>query len=273
MNYEEPEVLSPLVTRVLAENPTIMTGPGTNTYVIGTNPVLVLDVGPDDARHIGAVRRAVAGRRVAAVLCSHHHIDHAPGTVPFARSVDAPVLARFHPDGPQPQHEPADGELLGAGGVTLTALFTPGHASDHLCFLLHPEGALLSGDHIMSGSTVVISPPDGHMATYLDSLARLRTVSFRNIYPGHGPVIADGPATVEEYITHRGERREQVLAQLKAGDSTIAQMVEHIYVGINEKLLPVARFSVQAHLHQLRDEGLATTDSDPLNMDSDWSAT
>ena len=272
MNYDEPEVLSPVVTRVLANNPTIMTGPGTNTYVVGTGPVAVIDAGPDDETHLTAVEAAVAGREVVAVLCTHHHSDHAPGSVPLARALAAPVAARVHEKGPAVDIHLEDGDVLEVAGARLRAFFTPGHASDHLCFeMLSPARALFSGDHIMSGSTVVIAPPDGHMATYLDSLRRVLERRVGRIYPGHGPVIGRGRAVVEEYIRHRNERREQVAGRLRAGDRTVAEIVATVYAGVPEVLHPVARFSVQAHLHELADGGRAVCDA--LDLEARWKPT
>lgn len=270
MTPDTPEQLSPLVTRVLANNPTIMTGPGTNTYVVGTDPVVVIDVGPEDEAHIDAVDAAVGMREVTAVLSTHHHSDHCPGTVPFARRRGAPVLARRHKQGPEIDSELEDGDHLEAGGARLTVLFTPGHASDHLCFVLEEEGALFSGDHIMSGSTVVIAPPDGHMATYLDSLRRVLALPVGRIYPGHGPPIPDGKAVVAEYIAHREMRREQVAARLTAGDNGIEEIVAAVYAEIPAAYHPIARFSVQAHLHQLADEGRAACDGNPLDFGARW---
>ena len=270
MTPEEPERLSPLVTRVLADNPTIMTGPGTNTYLIGTDPVVVVDVGPADERHLDAVAVASAGRRVAAVLCTHHHADHSEGVVAFARRFHAPVLALPHARGPAVDRTLRDGDVVEAGGARLRAVFTPGHASDHLCFWFEEEGALFSGDHVMSGSTVVITPPDGSMAAYLDSLRRVLEMRPGRVYPGHGPVMNEGVAVVEEYIRHRQERRDQVAARLAAGDRTVAEIVAAVYTGVPEALHPIARFSVQAHLHQLRDEGEADCEGDPLDLDAAW---
>ena len=271
MTPEQPEVLSPLVTRVLAKNPSVMTGPGTNTYVVGTGPVVVIDVGPTDDAHTVAVHDAIAGREVAAVLSTHHHSDHAPGTAPLAQRTGARVVARAHPQGPPVEQQTEDGDRVHAEGATLTALHTPGHASDHLCFLLEDEAALFSGDHIMSGSTVVIAPPDGHMDTYLASLRRLLEVPFGRIYPGHGPVIDDGPAVVRDYIAHREERREQVLSRLQAGDVTVAEIVAAVYAEIPAVLHPVARFSVLAHLHQLADAGEAHCEGDNTSFEARWS--
>jgi glyoxylase-like metal-dependent hydrolase (beta-lactamase superfamily II) len=271
VKYEEAEELSPLVTRVLAENPHFMTGPGTNTYVVGRGPVAVIDAGPDDARHRDATLAAIAGRDVVAVLCTHHHVDHAPGSGPLAEAVAAPVLAVAHAEGPEVTRPLADREAVVVGGGRLVALLTPGHASDHVCFLLEEEHALFSGDHVMSGSTVVVSPPDGHMATYLSSLQRVLALRPARIYPGHGPVIDDAVGAVEEYIRHRGERRDQVVAALGAGPVSATEIVAALYGEIDEKLRPVAARTVLAHLQQLAEDGHGVTEGDPLDADSVWS--
>jgi glyoxylase-like metal-dependent hydrolase (beta-lactamase superfamily II)/8-oxo-dGTP pyrophosphatase MutT (NUDIX family) len=273
LNPDQPETLSDLVTRVLAANPSLMTGPGTNTYVVGKGPVSVIDVGPDDSAHLDAVEAAVGGRQVVAVLSTHHHSDHAPGCAPFAARVGAPVLARAHARGPSLDRELADGEVVEASGARLRAVLTPGHASDHLCFWLEEESALFSGDHIMSGSTVVISPPDGHMDTYLASLRHVLELAPRRIYPGHGPVIDEGERIVEEYLAHRNLRKEQVARCLAAGVKAIPDMVETIYTDTPTALWPVARRSVQAHLHQLAEHGRARCLGDPLDLSARWEPT
>lgn len=270
MTPEEPEKLSHLVTRVLAKNPGVMTGPGTNTYVVGVDSVVVIDVGPDENAHVGAVEAAVAGRPVEAILSTHHHSDHAPGSSPLAKRVRAPIGARPHPKGPPVDIELEDGMVVACDSARLVALYTPGHASDHLCFLLEEENALFSGDHVMSGSTVVIAPPDGHMETYLASLRRMLDLAPGRIYPGHGPVIDDGTGAIATYIRHRELRKAQVASRLAEGDRTIAEIVAAVYRGVAQPLHRVARFSVQAHLHQLAEEGRAACEGDRADMEAPW---
>lgn len=272
--------LSPLVRRLVAPNPSLMTGPGTNTYLVGAGEVTVIDPGPDDEVHLGAVldalERGPAGpERIAAILLTHGHPDHAPGAGPLAQRTGAPVLAHTgsladarsgggaapqRPDGPL-----RDGEVLTGPGFGLEVLHTPGHASDHLCFLLREERALFSGDLIMSGSTVVIAPPDGDMAAYMRSLERLTQRHIARIYPGHGEVIETPAALIEEYIQHRRMREQQVLDALRDGPSTIAGLVPRIYADVPAALHPLAARSVHAHLIKLEAEGrVSGTDQESL---------
>jgi glyoxylase-like metal-dependent hydrolase (beta-lactamase superfamily II) len=236
-----------------------MTGAGTNTYLVGVSEVAVIDPGPDDPAHVGAIIEAAPGARVRWILLTHMHADHAPAALRLARETGAAVLAFSGRGGVAPERVIADAERLigGAPGAawTLEALHTPGHASDHLCFYLHEERALFSGDLIMSGSTVVIAPPDGDMAAYLRSLGRLRPLPLARIYPGHGEVIETPAAIIDQYIRHRLDRERQVLDALRRGPRHILDMVPEIYADVPKALHPMAALSVYAHLLKLRDEG------------------
>jgi glyoxylase-like metal-dependent hydrolase (beta-lactamase superfamily II) len=251
------ERLSLLVRRLVAPNPSSYTGPGTNTYLVGTGDVTVIDPGPEAPSHTAAIVAALAGERLVRILVTHRHRDHAPGAAPLAGQAGAPVLAypSLH-----------DGRVLQGGGATLQALHTPGHASDHLAFLLREERALFAGDLIMSGSSVLISPPDGDMAAYLGSLERLRSLELVRIYPGHGEVIETPAAVVEEYIRHRLQREAQILEVLRAGPARIADLVSRIYVDVPAVLHPLAARSVHAHLLKLRAEGRAAG----TDQDAEW---
>lgn len=257
--------LSPLVRRITAPNPSIMTGAGTNTYLVGTNEVAVIDPGPDDPQHIAALIQAVEGVRIRWVLLTHTHRDHAPGAGPLALQTGAEILAFGHPH-VTPDRTIGDGDVLATIGFTLEVLYTPGHASDHLCFFLREEAALFAGDLIMSGSTVVISPPDGDMAAYLRSLERLRQRRIARIYPGHGEVIEHPGMIIDEYIHHRRMREAQVLDALKAWPLRIADLVVQIYAGLPETLHPLAARSVYAHLLKLKSEGKVTG----ADRESEW---
>jgi len=244
-----------------APNPSFMTGAGTNTYLVGTGDVAAIDPGPDDPAHIAAIVEAAGRERVRWILLTHAHSDHAPGAPRLARETGAQVLA---------YRTIGDGERLTGGSpdapFTLEALHTPGHASDHLCFSLREEAALFSGDLIMSGSTVVIAPPDGDMAAYLRSLDRVKQRTLSHIYPGHGDVIETPQAVIDEYIQHRLDRERQVLAALRRGPRRIVDMVWEIYAGVPEILHRMAALSVYAHLLKLRDEGRVIG----VDQDTEW---
>ena len=266
--------LTPLVRRIVAPNPGLMTGPGTNTYLVGVDEVAVIDPGPDEAVHLDAVA-ACAGGRVRWILVTHTHPDHAPGAAGLAARTGAEVVAFDSRDGLEVDRSMADGDTIDATEFSLLAVHTPGHASNHLCFLLEQERVLFSGDHVMQGSTVVISPPDGDMAQYLDSLERVRSwrPRLRAIAPGHGLRITDPEAKLTEYIDHRLARERQVADTLRdAGSATPEALVATIYTHVAEELHPVARKSVWAHLRKLAVEGHVVSD-DPDDIDAAWSIT
>jgi glyoxylase-like metal-dependent hydrolase (beta-lactamase superfamily II) len=231
-----------------------MTGPGTNTYLVGIDEIAVIDPGPDEALHLDAVA-ACAGDRVRWILVTHTHADHAPGAAGLRERTGGEVLGFGARDGFEPDTAIAEGFQLEATEFTLTAVHTPGHASNHLCYLLERAGLLFSGDHVMQGSTVVIRPPDGDMQVYLESLRRLLTMRVKAIAPGHGHLIDDPKAAVQAYLTHRAEREEAIIAALAAGDRTIDEIVARVYVAVAPELHPVARHSVFAHLLKLAAEG------------------
>jgi glyoxylase-like metal-dependent hydrolase (beta-lactamase superfamily II) len=262
--------LSPLVRRIVAPNPSMMTGPGTNTYLVGIDEIVVIDPGPDDASHLDAIA-GCGGDRIRWIACTHTHPDHSPGVAGLKQRTGADVLAFDARDGLEIDRSMADGDLIEATEFVLRAVHTPGHASNHLCFLLEQERMLFSGDHIMEGSTVVIAPPDGDMAEYIRSLERLTTLRprLRSIAPGHGHLIEAPAAKIEEYISHRLDRERQVLGYLeRAGTTTIEPIVKELYADVAEELHPVAAKSVWAHLRKLADDGKAKGDS----LDGDWSA-
>lgn len=269
MTPGETVALSPRLRRILAPNPSIMTGPGTNTYLVGDGDVAVIDPGPEEEGHLDAVAAAGAGR-IRWILATHTHPDHAPGAAGLKARTGAEVIGFSARDGFDPDRTVGEGFTLSCGaGVSLRALHTPGHASNHLCFVLEDEDVVFSGDHIMSGSTVVIAPPDGDMGVYLEQLERLQAElpEMRTIAPGHGPVITDPMAKIEEYLTHRLAREGAIVAQLSAspGRLSVNDLVAAIYVDVPQDLHPIARFSVWAHLRKLAAEGRAAgTDLDDI---------
>ncbi|MGA0545138.1 MBL fold metallo-hydrolase [Brevundimonas sp. VNH65] len=272
--------VSPLVQRVIAENPGPFTFTGTGTYIIGRDmpgaAVAVIDPGPADDRHLDALIAAVAGRRVSHVLVTHTHRDHSPLARPFARAVgDPPILAARPPertihasgdseegedDAFAPDVELSDGQTIAGDGWTLEVLATPGHASNHLAFALSEENALFCGDHVMGWSTTVVAPPDGSMGDYLASLDRVIAREFSVLWPTHGAPITDPAPFLAAYRAHRLERERQVLARLAAGDRTIAAMVPLLYSAVDRRLWPAASLSVLAHLIKLIDDGLVSAD-------------
>jgi glyoxylase-like metal-dependent hydrolase (beta-lactamase superfamily II) len=273
--YGVASALSPMVRRIVCENPSSMTGPGTNTYLVGIDEIAVIDPGPDDPRHLDAIA-GCGGDRIRWILLTHTHVDHAPGARGLKARTGAEVLAygvtHGHGDTDDVQLDGTlrDGDVIEATEYHLSVVHTPGHASNHLCYLLPEERTLFTGDHIMQGSTVVIGPPDGDMGAYLASLEKLRQIRprLRTIAPGHGHLIHNPLAVIDGYIAHRKAREQQVLATLQDhGPATIDDLVARIYTDIPRELLPMAALSVWAHLRKLADEGAVTGES----MDDAWS--
>ncbi len=263
--------LSPLVRRILAPNPGIMTGPGTNTYLVGIDEIAVIDPGPADAEHLDAIA-GCGGDRIRWILLTHTHEDHSPGAAGLKERTGAEVLAFEERDGLAVDTVIGEGFQIEATEFRLTALHTPGHASNHLCYKLEEEHALFTGDHVMSGSTVVIRPPDGDMATYLASLERVRALRLKKILPGHGHLIENPYEVLDFYLAHRAEREAAILDALKAAGTTdVDGLVETVYVDVDVERHPIARHTVHAHLRKLADEGHVTGD-DVDDLDAKWSA-
>lgn len=255
------------VHRLTAPNAGRMTGPGTNTYLIGEpGDWLVLDPGPNDPEHIERIV-AFVGDGLRTIVCTHGHPDHLPAALPLQQRTGAPILGR--PSGAgfakewafRPDRTLEDGERLRVGDSTLRVLHTPGHAEHHVCLLLEEDGLLFSGDHILNGSTTVIDPPDGDMRAYVESLHRLAREPFEFILPAHGHVIARGRNEVARLIAHRMAREAKVVEALRGtGGGTLAQLVPIAYDDVDPILHPVATRSLTAHLLKLRDEQRAVVD-------------
>jgi len=274
MEAQSPAVaqaLSPLVRRVLAPNPSVFTYTGTQTYIVGTGQVAVIDPGPADPTHIAAILAATAGETITHIVCTHTHRDHSPAAAPLAAQTGATVVGCaplvLRDDGPRadaafdttyaPDRALGDGERLAGDNWTLQAVATPGHTSNHLCYALIEENALFTGDHVMGWSTTVVSPPDGDMAAYMRSLDKLLPRQDAVYYPAHGEPVTKPQQFVRGLAGHRRLREQQILKLVGEGVGDIAAMVPQMYKGTDERLYPAAGRSVLAHLIDLRDRGLA----------------
>jgi glyoxylase-like metal-dependent hydrolase (beta-lactamase superfamily II) len=254
------DVIAPGVRRLVANNASYMTGPGTNTYLIGRDRFVVVDPGPLDEPHIERILGETR-KQIAAVLVTHTHRDHSPAALAIAEATGAELLGRAPPDdGRQdptftPDRMLADGDEIDVDGFRLRALHTPGHASNHLCYLIDETGLLFTGDHLMQGSTVVIAPPDGSMSAYVRSLRRLLLEPAKRIAPGHGLTIEDAPAEIARIIAHRLQREAKVmdcLMQLKSAD--LDALVTRVYDDVDPRLHVLAKSSLLAHLLKLEEE-------------------
>ena len=238
------------IVRVLAPNPGLRELEGTNTWVLGRWPAVVIDPGVDEPGHLAEVLE-VAGR-VGAILLTHDHPDHTPGASTLAATTGAPVYAA-RPEGGGERLR--DGQTIRMPGVTVSVVATPGHTSDHVAFFLEEDGALFTGDAVLGRGTSVSDPPEGDLAQYLRSLHRMRDLAPRTIYPGHGPAVFDALGKLDEYLAHRAMREEQVLAGLAEGAHTPEELVPAIYGDYPAELFPLAARSVLAHLLKLEGEG------------------
>ncbi|MAK65039.1 MAG: MBL fold metallo-hydrolase [Maricaulis sp.] len=269
--YGRCDTLSPLIRRVVAPNPGPFTYTGTGVYIIGHGQVAVIDPGPVDPAHIEAIDAALDGETVTHVFVTHHHLDHSPLAHPLAQKHGAKVYG-FGPQirppaggevrleagddvGFQPDIQVADEEVFQGQGWSIEALHTPGHTSNHVCYALKEENTLFCGDHVMAWSTSVISPPDGHMGSYLKQLARIRDRDFDILWPTHGPAIREPRPFIQAYIEHREAREAQILEQIAAGRENVRDMVEAMYADVDKRLHPAAAHSVLAHLIHLVETG------------------
>ena len=266
------EETAPGVRRIICPNPSAFTFRGTNTYIIGRGKVAVMDPGPEDAAHLAAILAATEGETITHVVITHTHRDHSPGARPLVAATGAMTYGfgphmtppdaggeggdhGFHPD-----VRVGDGERIEGDGWALEALHTPGHCANHLCFALDggegKTGVLFSADHVMSWSTSVVSPPDGDMADYMRSLARLQARDDTMLLPGHGPAITDPKPFLAALAAHRQEREALVLEALRAaGRATPAELVPPVYGALDPRLVGPAGRSLLSHLIKLEGEG------------------
>jgi glyoxylase-like metal-dependent hydrolase (beta-lactamase superfamily II) len=267
-SYGRLESLSPLIRRIVAENPGPFTFMGTGTYIVGRGKVAVIDPGPLLPAHVDALLNALAGETITHILVTHTHADHSPAASPLKAATGAPSLG-FGPHGSVgetgeagadlaflPDILLADGDVVEGEGWRLEALHTPGHASNHLCFALPQESALFSGDQVMGWSTTVIAPPDGNMAAYMKSLDRLSRRQDAIYWPTHGGPIGDPRGHVAELIAHRLVRRQAILAALSGVRLSPADLVTRVYADLDPRLIDAAAQSVLAHLIELAESGL-----------------
>lgn len=285
-DYGACDQVSPLIRRVVARNPGPFTFLGTGTYIVGQGEVAVIDPGPDLPEHLEAILAALApGETVSHILVTHHHSDHSPLAKPLQERTGAPIYGCAV--GVQAEESTIKTEagadfgfspdisLCGGGAVlkgpnwTLEAIATPGHTSNHICFALHEENALFSGDHIMGWSTTVITPPDGDMTDYMESLDLVRSRGFATLWPTHGPPVTEVTPFVDAYIAHRRAREAQVLAAVAAGHGRIKDMVPVLYAEVDKRLWPAAARSVLGHMIDLVRRGRVTTDGE-AGLESDY---
>jgi len=269
-----PDQVSPLIRRVVADNPGPFTYTGTGTYIVGRGEAAVIDPGPDLPEHLDALRRATEGERITAIVLTHTHLDHSPLARPLAEATGAVIwglpapgaadtivrLDEGQDHGFAPDRVVADGARVAGDGWTLEAIATPGHASNHVCWALLEENALFSGDHVMGWSTTVVSPPDGDMGDYYASLDKVAARGFSKLWPTHGPPVEDVAPFLAAYKAHRLARQAQILDQVGQGRGRIREMVPVIYADVDSRLHPAAAQSVLAHLIHLERSGQVISD-------------
>ncbi len=286
--YGRVDEMSPLIRRVIAENPGAFTYTGTGVYIVGRGEVAVIDPGPMLDEHFEALKKALEGETVTHVVVTHSHMDHSPLAHPLAEWAGCKVYAK----GPaiptesevrmeagddlsfRPDVTVEDGWTCSGPGWTLEAIETPGHTSNHVCYALKEENAIFSGDHIMGWSTTVISPPDGDMGDYMHSLAKVRDRGFETIYPTHGsPVTEDVNGFIQAYIDHRNAREAAILGRMAEGDTDIPEMVKTIYAAVDKKLHPAACHSVLGHMIHLVERGVVQTPDATPGVKSEYRLT
>jgi len=283
-DYGSVSQIAPGIRRVIANNPGPFTFHGTGTYILGTGNVAVIDPGPDDEEHIGAILAALDGETISHILVTHTHMDHSPGCRPLQALTGAPTYA-YGPHGAgkleqgvqveeggdmdfAPDHLVKHGDIIQGGDWTVECVYTPGHTSNHMCFALKEQKALFTGDHVMGWSTSIISPPDGDMAAYMQSLELLLERDDAVYWPTHGPSIIDPKTHVRAYIAHRIEREEQILKCIDEGTHSIRDMVPLMYRDTPEFMYPAAARSVLAAMENLLRKNQVVADGGEPSTDS-----
>ena len=257
-----------LVKKITAPNPGVFTGGGTNTYLVGREDLTLIDPGPNIKEHIDEIIRA-GENKIKRILVTHTHTDHSPAALPISKVLDVPMYGRLI-DGESSWEDETfipdvilnDADIIKTDEYTLEVIHTPGHASNHLCFLIKELNCLITGDHIMEGSTVVIGPPDGNMADYLESLNKLFKYKIDCLAPGHGNFMYEPKKVIESIIRHRLSREAKVLRRLEdVGDIDLESLTAIVYDDVPEQLHPIAKFSLEAHLLKLLKEGVIKKDN------------
>lgn len=289
--YGEPEPMGPGIVRLVAPNPSPFTFRGTNTYLVGTTALAVIDPGPDDETHRAAILAAVGGRPISHILITHAHRDHSDGAAALARATGAPILGYGRSACPPPRggeaHLPSGrefvddafspdtflvhGDMVEGADFVLEVIHTPGHAPDHLCLALKGCRTLFSGDHVMAWNTTVIAPPEGRMSDYIRSLEVLLARRDRLYLPGHGGRMEKPLRSVKAYLVHRQWREQAILKAIRNGAATIPDVVAQVYSTIDQRLVKAAALSVMAHVEHLAERQLVTCDR-PLSLDQRFSS-
>lgn len=288
-DYGQPDPMAPGVIRLVAPNPSAFTFRGTNTYLVGTSSLAVIDPGPDDASHLAAILAAAAGRPITHIFITHAHRDHSDGAPSLAGITGAPIFGfgrsgdpnrtaithmpsgkEFVDYGFTPAVRLAHGDIVESADWAIEALHSPGHAPDHLCFGLTGQRILFSGDHVMAWNTTVIAPPEGRMSHYIASLEGLLKRRDRLYLPGHGGRLEKPLRTVKAYLVHRQWREQAILASIRNGATTIPEVVAAVYSTIDKRLIRAAELSVLAHVEYLTERRLLTCES-PLSLDLKFS--
>ncbi|MDE2362330.1 MAG: MBL fold metallo-hydrolase [Hyphomicrobiales bacterium] len=272
---DQVQQISPLVRRLVENNPGPFTFTGTCTYIVGRGDVAIIDPGRENEAHLEAILRALEGERVAQIVITHTHKDHSPGARQLAERTGAPVvgcapfarknaaesgLDSAHDLTYAPSRVLKEGDSIEGDGWSLVAVETPGHASNHLAFALPQERALFSGDHVMAWSTSIVAPPDGNMTEYMASLDKLREHDHALYWPGHGGPVMEPQRYVRALKSHRRQREAAIVRRLEAGDHTIPEMVARIYENLDPRLVNAAALSVLAHIEDLVTRGVAIAD-------------